>query len=210
MEKKIKEKIALAIKAIELVICVSILFSLILSIPHLLEYAFTIIKTPDLRENYELLNEFLKHALLLVVGIELIEMIITRSHEAILTLILFVIARKMLLYSVGLLDILIGSISIGLVFAIIKFVVKDDNLMAKIDNTYSAAMTVKQIKKEYKLDLPQDMSNTLGGLVYEIAKIEGVDELKENTRLIYGSYKFKIVAMKDGVIKRIKIEEIKN
>ena len=81
--------------------------------------------------------------------------------------------------------------------------------MAKIDNTYSAAMTVKQIKKEYKLDLPQDMSNTLGGLVYEIAKIEGIDEVKENTRLIYGSYKFKIISMKDGVIERIRIEELK-
>ena len=106
-------------------------------------------------------------------------------------------------------DILVGSLSIGLIFVIIKFVVKDDSLMAKIDNTYSAAMTVKKIKQDYKLDIPQDMSNTLGGLVYEIAKLEGIDELKENTRLIYGSYKFKIISMKDGVIKRIRIEELK-
>lgn len=209
MEKKIKEKIEVAIKAVEIIICVSILFSLILSIPILVKYAISVIKASDFKQNYDLLNEFLKFALLLVVGIELIEMILTRSHEAILTLILFVIARKMLLYSVDLLDILVGSLSIGLIFVIIKFVVKDDSLMAKIDNTYSAAMTVKKIKQEYKLDIPQDMSNTLGGLVYEIAKLEGVEELKENTRLIYGSYKYKIISMKDGVIKRIKIEELK-
>lgn len=209
MEKKIKEKIEVAIKAIEIIICVSILFSLILSIPILVKYAISVIKASDFKQNYDLLNEFLKFALLLVVGIELIEMILTRSHEAILTLILFVIARKMLLFSVDLLDILVGSLSIGLIFVIIKFVVKDDSLMAKIDNAYSAAMTVKKIKQEYKLDIPQDMSNTLGGLVYEIAKLEGVEELKENTRLIYGSYKYKIISMKDGVIKRIKIEELK-
>ena len=209
MEKKIKEKIEVAIKAVEIIICVSILFSLILSIPILVKYAISVIKASDFKQNYDLLNEFLKFALLLVVGIELIEMILTRSHEAILTLILFVIARKMLLFSVDLLDILVGSLSIGLIFVIIKFVVKDDSLMAKIDNTYSAAMTVKKIKQEYKLDIPQDMSNTLGGLVYEIAKLEGVEELKENTRLIYGSYKYKIISMKDGVIKRIKIEELK-
>ena len=209
MEKKIKEKIEVAIKAIEIIICISILFSLILSIPILVKYAVSVIKASDFKQNYDLLNEFLKFALLLVVGIELIEMILTRSHEAILTLILFVIARKMLLFSVDLLDILVGSLSIGLIFVIIKFVVKDDSLMAKIDNTYSAAMQVKKIKQEYKLDIPQDMSNTLGGLVYEIAKIEGIDELKENTRLIYGSYKYKIISMKDGVIKRIKIEELK-
>ncbi|MDU6065153.1 MAG: transporter associated domain-containing protein [Anaerococcus sp.] len=209
MEKKLKEKIEVAIKAVEIIICVSILFSLILSIPILVKYAISVIKASDFKQNYDLLNEFLKFALLLVVGIELIEMILTRSHEAILTLILFVIARKMLLYSVDLIDILVGSLSIGLIFVIIKFVVKDDSLMAKIDNTYSAAMTVKKIKQDYKLDIPQDMSNTLGGLVYEIAKVEGIDELKENTRLIYGSYKFKIISMKDGVIKRIRIEELK-
>lgn len=209
MGKKIKNIIDKGIKIIEVLICLTILLTLLLSVPNLIRYSIDIVKTLQLRQNYELLNEFLKYALLLVVGIELIEMIITRSHEAILTLILFVIARKMLLYSVDLIDILIGSVSIGLIFAIIKFVVKDDKLMAKIDNTYSAAMTVRQIKEEYKLDLPQDMSNTLGGLVYEIAKIEGIDEVKENTRLIYGSYKFKIISMKDGVIERIRIEELK-
>ncbi|PMC82707.1 transporter associated domain-containing protein [Anaerococcus hydrogenalis] len=209
MGKKIKDKIDLGIRAIEIIICVIILFSLLLSVPNLVRYALTIMRTTDLKQNYEFLNEFLKHALLIVVGIELIEMILTKSHEAILTLILFVIARKMLLYSVDLVDILIGAISIGLIFAIIKFVVKDENLMAKIDNTYSASVPVKKIKDEYKLNIPQDMSNTLGGLVYEIAKIEGIDEIKENTRLIYGTYKFKVISMKDGVIQRIKIEELK-
>lgn len=209
MEKKLKEKIDVGIKVLEIVICISILFSLILSVPNLVRYALTIIKTADLKQNYELLNEFLKHALLIVVGIELIEMILTKSHEAILTLILFVIARKMLLYSVDLIDILIGSISIGLIFAIIKFVVKDDKLMAKIDNTYPASVPVKKTKEEYKLNIPQNMSNTLGGLVYEIAKIEGIEEIKENTRLIYGPYKFKVISMKDGVIQRIRIEEMK-
>ena len=209
MGKKLKEKIDVGIKILEVVICISILFSLILSVPNLVRYALTIIKTANLKQNYELLNEFLKHALLIVVGIELIEMILTKSHEAILTLILFVIARKMLLYSVDLIDILIGSISIGLIFAIIKFVVKDDKLMAKIDNAYSASVPVKKIKEEYKLNIPQNMSNTLGGLVYEIAKIEGIEEIKENTRLIYGPYKFKVISMKDGVIQRIRIEEMK-
>lgn len=209
MGKKLKEKIDVGIKVLEIVICISILFSLILSVPNLVRYALTIIKTANLKQNYELLNEFLKHALLIVVGIELIEMILTKSHEAILTLILFVIARKMLLYSVDLIDILIGSISIGLIFAIIKFVVKDDKLMAKIDNAYSASVPVKKIKEEYKLNIPQNMSNTLGGLVYEIAKIEGIEEIKENTRLIYGTYKFKVISMKDGVIQRIRIEEMK-
>lgn len=210
MEKWIREFIDKSIKFIEVLICIAILISVLLSVPNLLRYGIDIISSTDVKTNYELLNEFLKHALLLVVGIELLEMIITKSHESVLTLILFVIARKMLVYSVGLVDILIGSISIGLIFAIIKFVIKDDKLMAKIDNTFSAAMRVEKIKKEFKLDIPQDMSNTLGGLVYEIAKIEGVSEIKEKTKLIYGKYMYKVVSIEDNVIQRVRIEELKN
>src|SRR5690625_2884807 len=195
MEKKIRSFIDISIKVIEILICLAILMTVVLSVPDLIKYGLSILRLDDVSRSYELLNEFLKHALLLVVGIELLEMIITKSHESVLTLILFVIARKMLVYSVGLVDILIGSISIGLVFAIIKFVLKDDKLMARIDNTFSAAMKVDKIKKEFKLDIPQDMSNTLGGLTYEIAKIEDVDELKDNTKLIYGKYMYKIISI---------------
>lgn len=209
MEKKIRSFIDISIKVIEILICLAILMTVVLSIPDLIKYGLSILKLSDVSRSYELLNEFLKHALLLVVGIELLEMIITKSHESVLTLILFVIARKMLVYSVGLVDILIGSISIGLIFAIIKFVLKDDKLMARIDNTFSAAMKVDKIKKEFKLDIPQDMSNTLGGLAYEIAKIENVDELKDNTKLIYGKYMYKIISIEDGVIQRVRIEELK-
>lgn len=209
MQKYIREFIDKAIKFIEILICITILVSVLLSIPNLFRYGIRIFQSTNVKSNYELLNEFLKHALLLVVGIELLEMIITKSHESVLTLILFVIARKMLVYSVGLVDILIGSVSIGLVFAIIKFVIKDDKVMAKIDNTFSAAMKVDKIKKEFKLDIPQDMSNTLGGLVYEIAKLENIKELKEKTRLTYGKYMYKIVSVEDGVIQRVRIEELK-
>lgn len=210
MEKWIREFIDKSIKFIEVLICIAILISVLLSVPNLLRYGLDIISSSDVKTNYELLNEFLKHALLLVVGIELLEMIITKSHESVLTLILFVIARKMLVYSVGLVDILIGSVSIGLIFAIIKFVIKDDKLMAKIDNTFSAAMTVDKIKKEFGLDIPQDMSNTLGGLVYEIAKLEDVGEIKEKTKLIYGKYMYKVVSVEDNVIQRVRIEELKH
>ncbi|NVF10467.1 hypothetical protein HV819_00345 [Anaerococcus sp. AGMB00486] len=210
MEKLIREFIDKAIKFIEVLICIAILISVLLSVPNLLRYGIDIVSSSNVRSNYELLNEFLKHALLLVVGIELLEMIITKSHESVLTLILFVIARKMLVYSVGLVDILIGSISIGLIFAIIKFVINDDKLMATIDNTFSAAMTVEKIKKEFALDIPQDMSNTLGGLVYEIAKLEDVKEIKEKTKLIYGNYMYKVVSIEDNVIQRVRIEELKN
>lgn len=207
MNQKIIKRIEFFIYLVEVFICIIILAAVICGIPDLLRYVATVLKEKDVIASYHSLNEFFKHALLLVVGIELIEMIISRSHESILTLILFVIARKMLVYSGDMFDILISSISIAIIFLIIKFIAKDENLIAKLDKTFSASVPLKKIKLEYGIDVPVDMANTIGGLVYELAKIENIDEIKENTAFVYGDYIYRINSMQDGVIQRVRIEK---
>lgn len=207
MNQKIIRRIEFFIHLFQAFICIIILGAVIAGIPDLLRYVTNIVKEKDAIISYQLVNDFLKHALLLVVGIELIEMIITRSHESILTLILFVISRKMLVHSDGMFDILIGSISIAIIFLVIKFISKDETLIAKLDKTFAASVPLQKIKLEYGIAVPVDMANTIGGLVYELAKIENVDEIKENTAFVYGDYIYRINSMKDGVIQRVRIEK---
>jgi prepilin signal peptidase PulO-like enzyme (type II secretory pathway) len=209
MDQKVKEKIEFLVKVVEIVICIIILASVIAGLPDLVMYAFDSLLTGNLEFSYRAFQEFLKYALILVVGIELLEMILTRSHESILTLILFVIARKMLVYSAGMVDILIGSISISIIFLVIKYVSKDHSLMATIDNTFSASMPLKRIAREYNIKVPIGMSNTLGGLVYELAKLEEIEEIKEGGSFVYGDYIYKVVSMSNGVMQRIRIEKNK-
>lgn len=209
MEEKVIEKLEYIIKLVEIFICIIILIGVLAGIPDLISYVTSVIKMDDPSLSYEMVNEFLRHSLLLVVGIELVEMIITRSHESILTLILFVIARKMLVLSDGMSDILLASISIGIIFLIIKFVAKDDNIIAKLDNSFSASVPLEKISMEYDINVPVDMANTIGGLVYELAKLEDIEEIKENTSFSYGSYTYKVISMKEGVIERVRIDENK-
>lgn len=209
MNQKILRRLDFFIKLLEVFVCIIILVAVIAGFPDLIRYVVNIIKYKDVTISYQIVNEFLKHALLLIVGIELVEMIITRSHESILTLILFVIARKMLVHSDGMFDILIGSVSVSLIFLIIRFVLKDEKLMATIDNTFSASVTVKKISREYNMDIPQNLSNTLGGLIYELAKIENVEEIKENSTFVYGDYIYRVISMKEGVIQRVRIDKNK-
>ncbi|MDY6065936.1 MAG: transporter associated domain-containing protein [Finegoldia sp.] len=205
MYKKLIKKINIFVRLLEMIIGIIILLAVIGGIPDLLRYIKNIFLTGDLSLSFNIFNEFLKHALLLIVGIELLEMIITKSHEAILTLILFVIARKMLVHSVGMVDILIGSISIAIIFLVIKFLSNDDKLIAQLDNTFSASMPLEKIKREYNLDVPIEMANTIGGLAYELAKLEDFEEIKENSFFAYGKYIYKIVEVEDGVIQRVRI-----
>ena len=53
-------------------------------------------------------------------------MIINHSTKAILELILFVIARKMLIYSNTMLDLVLGTLAISMVFFISKYLFRKD------------------------------------------------------------------------------------
>lgn len=203
---KANELIDKSATTIEILICLIVILGVCSGIPKLIGYIVEILRVEHLQNSYLLMNEFLKHALLLIVGIELIAMIITRSHESILTLILFVIARKMLVYSQGLTDILIGTVSVAIIFAVMKFILSDKTLIAKLDNTFDASMSIEKLNKEYKLNLPT-MTHTLGGLIYELADKEKIKEIHENTTIVYGPYVYRILSVDDGVVTRVRIEE---
>ncbi|MCI7238535.1 MAG: transporter associated domain-containing protein [Anaerococcus sp.] len=195
-----------AASIIELAVCLIVIAGVVAGIPKLVSYIIDFFKAGDLSESYFLMNEFLKHALLLIVGIELIAMILTRSHESILTLILFVIARKMLVYSQGLTDILIGTISVAIIFLVMKFVLSDKKLLAKIDNTFDASMPIERINRDFNMNLPTT-SHTLGELIYELASREDVRVIHENSTIVYGEYVYRIVTIENETIKRVRIEE---
>lgn len=191
---------------IEIVICIIVIFGVCSGIPKLIHYIVEIMRVKNLQNSYMLMNEFLKHALLLIVGIELIAMIITRSHESILTLILFVIARKMLVYSQGLTDILIGTVSVAIIFVVMKYILSDKLLLAKLDNTFDASVSISKLNKEYNLNLPT-MTHTLAGLVYELAEKENIKTIHENTTIVYGQYVFRVLSIENDIITRVRIED---
>lgn len=205
MNNKVTKKIRNVILYIEIAIATIIVFAVILGVPDLFKYIMIII-TETKVVSYETFADFLKHVLILVVGLEMVMMILTHSHESILTLILFVIARKMLIYADSMLDIFIGTLSIAIIFFVFRFFKGNDKLLAKYDNTFSASIPVEKLRREFGIKLPETNSKTLGGLIYELSLQEKI-QIKEGVILTFGDYKFTTVACEDGVIERILIEE---
>ena len=190
---------------LEVVIALIVAIAVIMGIPDLFRYIVVILTEPK-SVSYEAFGAFLKHVLMLVVGLEMIMMIVTHSHESILTLVLFVIARKMLVYADSMIDIFIGTVAIAIIFFVLKFFAGDDKLLAKYDNTFSAAIPLEKVRREFGFKLPESNINTLGGLIYNISQEKSI-KIEEGLTLDYGDYKFTIVACEDGVIERILIEE---
>ena len=93
--------------------------------------------------SYEEINSFLGQIILLVIGLELVIMLTLHSTKALLEVLVFAIAHKLLLLpkTQGMEQLLLGIIGIACLFAIKKYLIttdvseKDDNQIED-DNTY--------------------------------------------------------------------------
>ncbi|MFR2488867.1 MAG: phosphate-starvation-inducible PsiE family protein [Hungatella sp.] len=76
--------------------------------------------TGDLIHNPQLvdLNQVLGDALALVVGIEFIKMLVKHAPEAVVEVLLFAIAREMVVTHAGSAETLMGVIAVGIIFLI--------------------------------------------------------------------------------------------
>ncbi|NLY21122.1 MAG: hypothetical protein GXZ08_07565 [Tissierellia bacterium] len=119
-----KDVIHKIVHLLEMVIIIAIGIGVVLGIPDLFRYLMELI-TLEGADSFLLFQEFLHHALLLIVGIEFILMIVTDKLETILSLVVFVIARKLLIYSEGTLDLLFGTIAVCLPILVMKYVKTD-------------------------------------------------------------------------------------
>lgn len=125
--KKIERVIGKYIKWLEVILALLIILTVILSIKDIVTLALTIFTT-EAAFSYEILQGFLAHTLLLVVGLELALMLISHTPGKVLEVILYAIARKMLISSTNTMDILLGVIALAIVFFIDKFIhTKDSN-----------------------------------------------------------------------------------
>ncbi len=127
------EKVAFILEmTITALIAVGVIMGIIDLIKIMYEFYFV-----STKEAYEVFHEFLEYALVLIVGIELMLMMLTHSTKVILELILFVIARKMLIYSHGMLDLVLGSLAILLIFVALKYLtqthIPSDSLKKKLN-----------------------------------------------------------------------------
>ena len=87
---------------------------------------------------YSELNDLLGQILLLVIGVELVVMLSLHIPGALLEVLLYAIARKMLLLpkSGGMTEIVLGIISIAGIFAIRKYLISNDNSTMNITSIH--------------------------------------------------------------------------
>lgn len=118
--KKIERLMKHFILVIEILLAAFIMITVLLSVKDIIVLIYTVFMT-EATSSYEILQGLLAHILLLVVGLELALMLITHSAGNVLEVILYAIARKMLISSTNTMDILLGVVSLAIIFAVDKY-----------------------------------------------------------------------------------------
>lgn len=129
--KKIEKIISNVIMWLELVLALFILGAVILSCKDIVSLIYKVYVTEALG-SYNVLQGLLSHVLLLVVGLELAMMLIKHHPGNVLEVMLYAIARKMLVSSSTTVELLLGVIALGLIFFIDKYLhIKDTEKLIK-------------------------------------------------------------------------------
>lgn len=140
MIKKHDKRLLKLSKNFETVLSIVILILVLLGIMDLVRsiyYAYIVDFSNPVQ--YSQLNSFLAEALLLVIGVELVVMLTLHIPGVLLEVLLYAIARKLILLpkTSGMVDLLLGVIAIGVLFAIRKYLMSPDEKSISLSRLYN-------------------------------------------------------------------------
>lgn len=193
----------------EILISVLLILGILISIPDIVAYYGAILKSDSI-VGYDQFKQFLDHVLLLVIAVEFVLLMTAHSDSTIIHLIMLVVARKMLIKSDNMMDILIGVVSITILFAVRKFLMTSsvmDSIFTGSENNFSASTVIEEINKLENYQIDDRGYKTLGGLVSNLVKESGY-ELEMGTMVDDGEYIYEIIKISSNVIETISISKI--
>lgn len=176
-----------------------LLITVFIGCTDLVKLMMQILKSPP-TPSYTLLETFLGHTLLLVVGLELAAMLLRRSTGSVIEVMLFVIARKVIVHTKTSLDLVVGVAAIAGLFAIRRFL-----FIHRIEDTgavLSAATRVRDANAIAGVSMPLDLAETLGGLVHHLA---GGRLISSGDRFHIADADIQVIKAQDGVVEKVKV-----
>lgn len=202
---QIKTKIMSMTIYLELILAMFITAGIIIGMVDLVKYLVLIYQTNPI-DTYDVLQKFLGHILLLVVGVEMVAMLIMHTPGSVIEVLLYAIARNMLIGNKGSLDFIFGVLSIAGIFAIRKYLFIDKISYGESTNVFSAATGIAEINRIVGVNLPESIADTLGGLVTHISR-ESCRQIYEGIIFQVSDADIQVVKYKDGVIGKVAVSE---
>lgn len=176
-------KIFLINKLKDIIFVIEMVLALVIFMGVLAGLASTVFQIPGILtmsrgQFYNSFREFLGNALLLVVGVELMRMLITHTTRATMELIVYVIARKLLIYTDTMTDIVLGTIALAIVFLTIRFLLPTAKSAGK-PSRFPGSISLKELGRKLAIDIPVNNGDTLNEFIQKIRQNQGPPSVGE-------------------------------
>jgi len=159
------------VSLLEALLALFLVSGVAISFLDLVGYLKIIISHPP-SQTYEIMRSFLGHILLLVIGLELVVMLVMHTPSSLVEVLLYAIARKIIMEAKTTLDVLIGVVALGVLFLLIK-TYTPEKLYAEKGVIVSSSMPIWEVNEIANVNIPENMSDTIGELVSLLANREG-------------------------------------
>jgi len=117
MRNKLSEKIIRVSFFLEAALSIFIIVAVVIGFIDIFRYCIIIVNSPPV-ESFSIMQTFLGHSLTLVIALELVDMLIRHTPASVIEVLLYAIARKIIIESQNMLDVVLGIIAISGIFAI--------------------------------------------------------------------------------------------
>ena len=202
--EKVKNGIRKITFYLEFILALFIIAAVIIGMVDLIKYMVLIFETNPI-DTYDLFQKFLGHVLLMVVGVELVVMLVYHSPGSVMEVLLYAVARKLLIGNQGMGEFALGILAVAAIFAIRRFLFVED-LSFSISKGYGlvATTSIKAVNELLKTNIPESTYVTIGGYVHSYARSEGI-QLYKGAELEISKVKFKVIKIKNGVLQKVAI-----
>ncbi|APQ76193.1 hypothetical protein [Clostridium botulinum] len=144
--KNLKSKIISDVMWLETLLAIFMIASVLLSSKDLISFIVQIY-TLDAIPSYDMFQKFLSHLLLLVIALELALMLVKHTPNSVVEVMLYAIARKMLVYGSSALEIFLGVLSLAGIFFIKKYLFSERDKKLEEKESFVQELSVDIIKK---------------------------------------------------------------
>ena len=200
MRKVVQERVMKIANMIETIIGVLLIISISISVIYLIFDLTSIIR---FRNTIESFSNYLSASFSLIIGIEFIKMLSKHTPETVIEVLLFAIARHLIVDHGSSLENLIGIASIAALFAIRKYLFFNFDEVEK--TIYRGSERVKRINLLEHIEIPyENKEDTLEDIILYEVESRNL-ELGIGLCIYYPGFALKVEKIKNNVITRVEI-----
>jgi len=194
------------VSSIEMILAIFILVSVAANAIHLITLFGELINISSFEVSYELFEGLLAHVLLLVIGLELAMMLVNHTTSAVIEVMLYAVARKMLIYTHSTYEMLAGVVALAGIFVIRKYL-----YCSEIGKVKDCVMDGKEPVKSLNNLIGSNIPEEFGKNVADMIKCLSPDK-KINKGDIFqvSNVELEVLEEEEGYPEKIKITELED